>query len=105
MVAELDLDGAVVVEFGRASAIDIVTFVKTGPGKDDNGPKQHLRRNRWPTCRRIQLREVTLQFGQRRIRYLPDQPQRMIRPNPVRQIDIGKQLARSLVCSAHLTLG
>ena len=45
-------------------------------------PKQLLRCNRWSTKARIERSKFPRQIVQRRFRYLPDRPQRMVAPNP-----------------------
>lgn len=54
-------------------------------------PQQTLRQNRRPTkTRRIEHRKLPRQIAQRRVRNLPDRPQRMIPPNTRVQIYVAE---------------
>jgi hypothetical protein len=64
-------------------------------------PQQPFRRDRLPADRRIQRVEIARQRLQRRIRDLPDHPQRMIRTNPLLQVDIAEQTALARVIATH----
>jgi hypothetical protein len=65
-------------------------------------PEQHLRRDRRPTrTRHVERVELPGQCLQRLIDDRTDRAQRMIRPNPRLHIDVGKELARATIRSAH----
>jgi hypothetical protein len=65
-------------------------------------PKQPLRRNRRPAKPgRIQCRQLSRQIDQGRVGDLPDDPQRMIRPNLRLKINLAEQRSRPFIRSAH----
>ena len=53
-------------------------------------PEQSLRRNRWPSKRRIERREITRQHDKRLVHDPSDGAQRMAAPNPRLKIDIAE---------------
>ena len=67
-------------------------------------PKQLLRRDRGAAEVRIKRREIPRQIAQRRVRDLPDHPQRMIAPNPGLKIHIAEKRSRPIVTNpaSHL---
>ena len=64
-------------------------------------PQQLLRRDPGTPRARIQSLEIPRHLRQRRVRQLPDRPQRMVLRNPRPQIDIAEQAAAALVRAPH----
>ena len=65
------------------------------------GAHQPLRRDRTPPDRRIQRRKLARQRCSAALAISPNQPQRMIRPNPLLQIYVAEKAAANLIVAAH----
>jgi len=65
------------------------------------GPQQPLRRDRDPPDRRIQLSELARKRLQCRVGDLPNQSQRMVRPDPFLKIDVTEKTAANPIVAAH----